>query len=169
MLILLIESSSMCVSINEAQNSQVLKQLSPVSCGWTNPVWINMAVHPNWKKEEYNSAGSGGAVSPPLPLLSCQKQGKWKHRELNPEVVHHALLYRFILCRLQGKDCYRRDCILKHCVRDEVKRINNLLSKISTPFLTYLIPFAIIKVEFWHIEYPQNYQTLLVQGLFFNL
>ena len=60
MLILLIESSSMCVSINEAQNSQVLKQLSPVSCGWTNPVWINMAVHPNWKKEEYNSAGSGG-------------------------------------------------------------------------------------------------------------
>ena len=69
----------------------------------------------------------------------------------------------------QGKDCCWWGRILKHCVRDELARINIFLSKISTPFLTFLIPFAIIKAEFWHNEYSQNFQTLLGAVTFFQL
>ena len=39
------------VSIKGAENSQVLKQLSPVNWVWTEPVWNNMAVHPARKKD----------------------------------------------------------------------------------------------------------------------
>ena len=53
---------------------------------------------------------------------------------------------QFILCRLRGKDSCRQGFILKHCLR-WTSRIH--LSKISTPFLTFLIPFVIIKAKFW--------------------
>ena len=41
----------MCVSIKEAQNSQVLIQLSP-AMAQQNPERNNMAVHPTWKKRK---------------------------------------------------------------------------------------------------------------------
>ena len=82
--------------------------------------------------------------------------------------MHNALLYQFILCRLQGKDCCRQGRILRHCVPDELTKIKIFLSKISTPFLTFLIPFAIIRAEFWHNEYPQNFQTPLCAVTFFQ-
>ena len=83
--------------------------------------------------------------------------------------VHHAISYRFILCRLQGKYCCRQGSFLKHCFRDELLRIKICLPKISTPFLIIVIPFVIIKAEFWHKEYPQNFQTPLGAVTFFNL
>ena len=37
----------------ELQGSKVLLQLSPISCGWTEPsVEENMAVHPIWEKRK---------------------------------------------------------------------------------------------------------------------
>ena len=55
----------------------------------------------------------------------------------------------FILCRLLEKDCCRRGFILKHCQWWNYKESSILLSIISSPSLTFLIPFVIINAEFW--------------------
>ena len=75
-----------------------------------------------------------------------------KHRGSSEQSLSSFLWriwYRFILSRLQGKDCCKQGRILKQCVRDVLTRIKNSFVKISTPSLTFLIPFVIIKAELW--------------------
>ena len=62
--------------------------------------------------------------------------------------MHHALWSRFIFCRLQGNDCCRQGRILKHFPRWTYKNLDSI-SIISTPFLTFLIPFVIFNAEIW--------------------
>ena len=62
--------------------------------------------------------------------------------------------YRFILSRLQGKDCCKQGRILKQCVRDVLTRIKNSFVKI--------FKISILRQNSDN-EYPQNFQPHLVQ------
>ena len=126
-------SAVLCVSIKGVQNSQVLIQLSPVSCYWTEPcAEENIAVHPTLKKDEKIVQRRRGFsmlllqgflyASPPPPF--CQKQGKWKHRKYNTNklcTIHYETSLNSAGC----KDTRSWGCILKHCVRDELTRVKN--------------------------------------------
>ena len=54
----------------------------------------------------------------------------------------------FLFGSLPPPTCQKRGRILNHCVPDELTRTRILLSKISTPFLTFLISFFPIKGEY---------------------
>ena len=105
----------------------------------------------------------------PLPLARNKENGNIESKILIGCECAPCTMIPVYTLLTQGKDCCWWGRILKHCVRDELARINIFLSKISTPFLTFLIPFAIIKAEFWHNEYSQNFQTLLGAVTFFQL
>ena len=131
-------------------------------CGIT----CQLSVHPTWKKKENNSAEKGGffLFLFPLPLARNKwKEGKWKHLTLEFwKVVYHALWYRFILCRLRGKDSYRRGRILKHCLRWTYKNQEIFCRK--NPLLSHL---SLI----WRNSdngNPQNFQTALSSDFYFS-
>ena len=75
-------------------------------------------------------------------------------------------MHLLILCRLQGKDCCRQDHFMKLCPRWTYKESRIILSKISTPCLSFLIPFVIINSESDN-DYPQNFQTPFSSDLYF--
>ena len=119
------------------------------------------------KKENHRQRGGGDSLLLfPLPLARNNQNGNIESRILIG--CAPCPMKPVLLCRLQGKDCCSRGRILKYCTRWTYKN-PDLLSKKSTPFLIFLIPIVIVKAKFWHNKYLQNFQTRLVQWLFFNL
>ena len=82
----------------------------------------------------------------PLPLARNKENENIESRILIDCAPHTMILVYTLPAALKGKDCCRRGRIL--CPRYELTRIKNSFSKISTPCLTFLIPFVIINAEF---------------------
>ena len=108
----------------------------------------------------------GSMLLVPLPLAS--RDGSSVNLDLEYWWVctkHMITVYTLLV---EGKDCCRRGCILKHCVRDELTRTIIFLSKISTPFLTFLIPYLSLLRRNSYNKNPQNFQTPLSAVNFFS-
>ena len=79
-----------------------------------------MEVHPTWKKENTSAEKKGGvcvSLFLALPIPSHQKQWQLKYRKKNPDR----------LCTMHyDTGLYSAGCkeAVKHCVRDELTRIN---------------------------------------------
>ena len=134
-----------CVSIKRAQNSQVLIQLSPVSCNWTEPMCgIKHGSTPYLENKNIIVQRRRGFFMLLFPLpLARNKKNEYIENRIMIGCAPCTMIPVYILCRPWGKDCCRRGRILKHCIRDELKESRILLSKISTPCLTFLIPFLV--------------------------
>ena len=148
MLILSIESGCMCKHQGSSEqlgsNATLSRflQLNRVLCG------IKHDSTPYLEKKENNSAEKEGFLYASFPPPSCQKQGKWKHRKQNPDrlcTMHYILVYPILAAK---KRLLQTRPYSEALSKMNLQESRILLSKISTPFQTFLIPFFIIKAEF---------------------